>query len=291
MNTFFSETLSNKVSIIIPCYNQASYVAEAIESALNQTHDNVEIVVINDASTDNSAEVIKPYANKYTNVIFLDEKVNRGVVGARNLAISRAGGGYILPLDADDGIDPTFAEKAVKILDSDFDIRIVYSRIQFFGYLNKEFNLEPFNPDRIIFNNCIPNAAVYRKVDFVSVGGYKDYMKDGWEDWNMWLSILEVAPNKEKCAYKIDEILCFYRQFESSSRSDFDLKKKNELFVNMVVNHPDLYSNRTDFYRHISKSLPAKLEKKNKIIKNLSIFSGVLIFAIFLLFLFLGLKG
>ena len=270
MNTFFSELGGGKkVSIIIPCYNQAKYVPEAIESALNQTYKNVEIVVINDASKDNSSQVIQSYANKHTNIIFLDEEENKGVVKSRNLAISKCSGDYILPVDADDKIDPTFCEKAVKILDSDLDIRIVYSRIQFFGHLNKEFKLEAFNPDRIIFNNCIPNTAMYRKSDFVSVGGYKDYMKDGWEDWNMWLSILEIAPNKEKCAYKIDEKLYLYRQFESGTRSDFKLKKQNELFVNMIANHPTLYKDRTEFYKHISKTMPAKTEKKKKLIKKL----------------------
>ena len=276
MNTFYSKEEENKrVSIIIPCYNQAQYVSEAIESALNQTYKNVEIVVINDASTDNSSDVIKPYANKHPNIIFLDEKENKGVVESRNLAILKCNGDYILPVDADDKIDATFCEKAVKILNSNNEIRIVYSRIQFFGHINKEFKLEAFNPNRIIFNNCIPNTAMYRKSDFISVGGYKDYMKDGWEDWNLWLSILEIAPNKEKCAYKIDEKLYLYRQFEAGTRSDFKLKKQNELFVNMIANHCSLYKEQTDFYKHISKTLPSKAEKRKKLVKKLAMFSVI----------------
>ena len=273
MNTVHSKIQNKRVSIIIPCYNQAQYVSEAIESALNQTYQNVEIIVINDASTDNSADIIKSYADKYSNIIFLDEKENKGVVKSRNLAISKCSGDYILPVDAYDKIDLTICEKAVKILNSDNDIRIVYSRIQFFGYLNKEFKLEAFNPSRIIFNNCIPNTAMYRKSDFLLVDGYHDYMKEGWEDWNLWLSILEVSPNKEKCAYKIDEILYLYRQFEAGTRSDFKLQKQNELFVNMIANHPSLYKERSDFYKHISKTLPSKTEKRKKLIKKLAIFS------------------
>ena len=292
MNTFYSELEGGKkVSIIIPCYNQAEYVPEAIESALNQTYKNVEIVVINDASKDNSSEVIRSYANKHTNIIFLDEKENKGVVKSRNLAISKCSGDYILPVDADDKIDSTFCEKAVKILDSDLDVRIVYSRIQFFGHLNKEFRLEAFNPDRIIFNNCIPNTAMYRKSDFVSVGGYQDYMKDGWEDWNMWLSILEIAPNKEKCAYKIDEILYLYRQFESGTRSDFKLKKQNELFVNMIVNHPALYKDRTEFYKHISKTLPAKMVKKKRLINLMIMLFAIQFLVIMFIFSLISFEG
>lgn len=275
--------MCKKVSVIIPCYNQASYVSEAIESVLNQTYKNIEIVVINDSSTDNSADVIKEYSNKYENIIFLDEKVNKGVVKSKNLAIEKCSGDYILPVDADDKIAPTFVEKAVKILNEDDEIRIVYSRVMFFGYKHKEFKLEAFNPNRIIFSNCMPNTAVYRKSDFVSVGGYKDYMKDGWEDWNMWLSILEIAPNKEKFAYRIDEFMLFYRQFASGSRSDFNKKKKNELYVNMIVNHQLLYSSLTEFYNNISKNYPAKFMKKKKIIKNLIILSSIELLAIILI--------
>lgn len=281
MNTPSIEIQDKKVSIIIPCYNQAEYVKEAIESALNQTYKNIEIVVINDASKDNSSDVIKECANKHENIIFLDEKENKGVVKSRNLAIEKCSGDYILPVDADDKIAPDFAEKAVKILNDNEDIRIVYSRIMFFGAINKEFKLETFNPNRIIFNNCIPNTALYRKCDFIAVGGYKDYMKDGWEDWNMWLSILEIAQNKEKCAYKIDEFMYFYRQFDGGTRSDFNLKKKNELYVKMIANHTSLYSNSTEFYKHVSKTLPSKLQKKNKLIKNLII--GNIILFIFLI--------
>ena len=87
-----------KVSIIIPCYNQAEYVGESIESALKQTYENLEIVCINDGSTDNSSEVIKSYAEKYKNIVFLDEKTNRGVCCARNMAIAASSGEYIFCL-------------------------------------------------------------------------------------------------------------------------------------------------------------------------------------------------
>lgn len=287
MSTLLDKKYEKKVSIIIPCYNQEKFVSEAIESALNQTYKNVEIVIVNDASKDNSSEVIKEYAKKHRNILFFDEKENRGVVKARNLAIEASSGDYILPVDADDKIDPTFCEKAVKILDSDEEIRIVYSRIQFFGSINKEFKLEAFNPNRIIFNNCIPNTAMYRKEDFLAVGGYQDYMKDGLEDWNMWLSILEIAPNKDKCAYKIDEKLLFYRQLETVTRSDFNFQKRNELYVNMIVNHTSLYKECAAFYNHISKTVPVKIEKKQKNVKTLF---TILISLLLILFLYAFLR-
>lgn len=276
-----------KVSIIIPCYNQESFITEAIESALNQTYKNLEIVVINDASTDNSAQIIQSFADKNSNIVFLNETVNKGVVKSKNLAISKCSGDYILPVDGDDKIENTYVEKAVAILDKDEDVRIAYARTQLFGSINEEFKLADFSPAKIIFNNCIPNTAMFRKEDFIAVGGYHEYMKDGWEDWNLWISILEIAQNREKCAQRIDEKLYLYRMLNTQTRSSFGYEVKNKLFVNIISNHQKLYSEVSDFYKHIHKSLPSKLEKKNRIIKNLIIFSSILLLIIIVQFLFL----
>lgn len=139
-----------KVSIIIPCYNQAEYVGESIESALKQTYENLEIVCINDGSTDNSSEVIKSYAEKYKNIVFLDEKTNRGVCCARNMAIAASSGEYILPLDADDKIEPQYVEKAARVLHNNPKVGIVYCKADFFGRKHGLWKLEEFDKRKII---------------------------------------------------------------------------------------------------------------------------------------------
>src|SRR5574344_577910 len=130
-----------KVSIIIPCYNQGKYMKDALNSAINQTYHDIEIVCVNDGSTDNSAEIIENFSKSYNNIIFINEKENSGVVRARNLAIERASGEFILPLDADDKIESTYVEKAVKILENKGDVGIVYCRAKFFGEKNEEWLL------------------------------------------------------------------------------------------------------------------------------------------------------
>ena len=107
--------MKEKVSIIIPCYNKGAYIKEALESSLSQTYPNIEIVCYNDGSSDNSSAVIQEFANKYSNFLFIDSKENKGVIAARNSAIENSSGVYILPLDADDKIAPTYVEKAEKI--------------------------------------------------------------------------------------------------------------------------------------------------------------------------------
>ncbi|MCQ2743730.1 MAG: glycosyltransferase [bacterium] len=96
--------MGEKVSIIITNYNKSDYIKEAIESAINQTYKNVEVVIIDDCSTDNSFDLIQNYKEKYNNIVCIRNEQNRGVVYSRNLAINKASGYYILPLDADDVI-------------------------------------------------------------------------------------------------------------------------------------------------------------------------------------------
>lgn len=90
-----------KVSILIPCYNSEKYVAETLKSCVSQTYTNIEIIVVDDGSTDNSVEIVRDWAIRYTN-IYLYTQSNSGVCRARNLAFEKSTGNYILYLDADD---------------------------------------------------------------------------------------------------------------------------------------------------------------------------------------------
>src|SRR5262245_3615788 len=99
------------VSILIPCFNAARFVAKTIESALDQTHKNIEIIVVDDGSTDNSAEVVANYGS----VQLLRQK-NAGVTCARNVALRRSRGDFIQYLDADDLISPDKIERQLACL-------------------------------------------------------------------------------------------------------------------------------------------------------------------------------
>ena len=100
-----------KISVIIPCYNQEKYIAEAIESVLAQTFESFEIIVVNDGSKDQSLEIIKSYTSKYPNKISCIDQENQGVIASRNNAITQAKGEYIFPLDGDDKIASDCLEK------------------------------------------------------------------------------------------------------------------------------------------------------------------------------------
>ena len=100
-----------KVSVIIPVYNTEDYLKECIESLVNQTLREIEILIVNDGSTDSSLEIMKEFKNKYQNIIKIFDKVNGGQASARNYALSFAQGEYLGFVDSDDWVDSTMYEE------------------------------------------------------------------------------------------------------------------------------------------------------------------------------------
>lgn len=252
---------SPKVSIIIPCFNQCKYIGEAITSALNQTYANVEIVVINDASTDDSKSIIENFAQKYKNIVFLNNEENKGVVYSRNTAIDAACGEYILPLDGDDKIEPTYVEKAVKILQNNPKIGIVYCKAKLFGNKCGEWKLPEFSETEILYQNCVFCCSLFRKSDFEKVGKYKEYMNNGHEDWDLWLSFLEAGLK----VHKIDEFLFNYRQLSSNTRTDMTWEIAKNTRLELLKNHMSLYTKSESFVDKVFCSPLTKIKKYKKL--------------------------
>ena len=121
-----------KVSVIIPNHNYAKYLPQAIESVLNQTYENIEIIVVNNGSTDNSMSVLSEYVGKI-NVI---DQPNLGQSGARNSGLNTSSGEFIAFLDADDYWEKEKLEKQCNLLNA--DTQLVYSGISRFSDTNPE---------------------------------------------------------------------------------------------------------------------------------------------------------
>jgi len=114
-----------KVSVIVPVYNVENYLEKCLESLVNQTIEDIEIIVVNDGSPDNSQKIIDNYVQKYPNLIKGYVKENGGLSDARNYGIERANGEYIGFVDSDDYVEPTMFEKLYKkALENDFDIAV-----------------------------------------------------------------------------------------------------------------------------------------------------------------------
>ena len=112
----------SKVSIIVPVYNTANKLSKCLDSLVNQTIKDIEIIIINDGSTDNSEEIINQYKEKYSDIIKCFKKENEGVAKTRNLGIEKANSDYILFVDSDDYIDIKLIEKLMPYIDKKIDL-------------------------------------------------------------------------------------------------------------------------------------------------------------------------
>ena len=249
-----------KVSVIIPCYKQAVFLPDALESLLKQTYRNWEAIVVNDGSPDNTEEVVRQYMQQDNRISYLPQQ-NQGVSAARNNGIKQAKGEFILPLDADDTIEPTYVEKAARILDANPQIGIVYCRARLFGAQTGEWKLPEFDPKEIIYTNCIFCSSLFRKSDFEKAGGYKEYMHHGYEDWDLWLSFLEHGLK----VYRLDEFLFNYRKYKEHSRTNTCKNHMPEIYRNIVKHHTGLFLATDSFIEKVFKSSYKKLKKYRKL--------------------------
>ena len=119
------------VSIIMPCYNQGKYIMEAINSVKSQTFTEWECIIVDDGSTDDSYIIAEKNIKNDERFILIKQN-NMGVCIARNNAVKKASGKYILPFDADDILSPLFLEKTVRILEENNDCKLVYTDFRFF---------------------------------------------------------------------------------------------------------------------------------------------------------------
>jgi glycosyltransferase involved in cell wall biosynthesis len=234
-----------KVSVIIPCFNQGAYLDEAIESVLAQTFQDFDILVVDDGSTDaETVNMLKDAAWPKTRVIRTE---NEGLAAARNTGIREAQGIYILPLDADDKIGKGYLDDAVRILDRHPEIGIVYCEVSHFGVKEGRWDLPEYSLDNILIHNVIFCAALYRKADWETVGGYNVNMVYGWEDWDFWLSLIHIG----RKVYRIPKIYFYYRVREGSMVHNMDEEQVFFMRLHACLNHRDLYRHMADIQIHL----------------------------------------
>ena len=276
--------MSKLVSIIITCFNQEKYITEAIMSAVKQTYKNIEIVVIDDCSSDSSLNIVHNLEKQYSNIVVLKNDVNKGVVYSRNRAIDTAKGEYVLPLDGDDTIEPTYIEKAVNVIETNNSVGFVYCKSRKFGAVNEYWNLPKFDKESFIFDNCISNSSLYRKSDFLKVGKYKEYMHNWTEDYDLYLSFIEIG----LIPYRIDEVLFNYRIFNQSQRSDLTTKDPYYARREYLLHHTKLYADSRECINRIFdpdyKANYAKNIKKIKKYKKICFYEGIAIVLMMLSF-------
>ncbi len=230
----------DKVSIIVPCYNQAIFLDAALQSVFCQTYSNWECIIVNDGSSDHTELVALNWVRKDIRFHYLS-KLNGGLSSARNYGIKHSTGKYVLPLDADDILDSTYIYKAMRVINFEVDVSVVSC----FTY---QFEEKPENVIKIskpnghivndiLFENKIMATSLYRKESWRTVGGYDENMKLGFEDWEFWLSIL-----KDNSKFKIiEEPLFYYRKKRESMLVSTNRYHKEDIMRYIFSKHKDLY--------------------------------------------------
>ncbi len=176
------DPLEKRVSVVIPLFNQADYVGQCIESVLQQTYKEFEVIVVNDGSTDDSLEVVKRYP------VHIVNQCNKGLAGARNAGVLNSSGDAILPLDADDWIENTYLEKTVPLLTE--GIGFVSTDMQRFGVHTQRLPATIRTLEQQKSDNQIPVCSLISRKAFLETGGYNG-RAPGYEDWNLWIDILK----------------------------------------------------------------------------------------------------
>ncbi len=242
--------INPKVSIIVPCYNQAQYLPEALQSVLNQTYQNWECIIVNDGSPDNTKEVAQEWVKKDSRFIYL-YKENGGLSSARNAGIAIAEGEFILPLDGDDRIGKDYTLLAMKAFQEDSDLKLVYCKAEKFGEESGSWDLPDFSLFNLARRNMIFCSAFYRKKEWERVGGYDVNMIYGLEDWEFWISILKDGGEVKR----IEEVGFYYRVKLVSMVKQFKKDKTKYLHEYMSLKHTTFFIEQYGSFMELNASL------------------------------------
>lgn len=187
---------SPAVSVIIPAYNVAPYIAETLDSLFAQTYQDFEAILVNDGSTDDTEIRIEPFRDR---LVYIAQQ-NRGVMVARNAGISTARGRYIALLDGDDIWLPQFLEVLVGMLEADPNLNAAYPNARYFGWPHHHGKLhqdvfpvaDPVTFDRVLRRECyIFGLLVFRREVIDEIGSYDESLQgQGAEDFELWLRML-----------------------------------------------------------------------------------------------------
>jgi len=230
-----------RVSIVMPCYNHGAFVEEAVASALAQDEPGLELIIVNDGSTDEATNrVLAGLSHPRLQVI---QSENRGPAAARNLAITHARGTFILPLDADDRIAPDYARRAADVLEAHAQTGIVYGGAEFFGERTGTWRLAPFGVPAILLENLVFNSMVFRRDDWERAGGYDEQMREGWEDWDFVLSLVALGVG----VHCLPETVYYHRVRAGSRDDSLDRAAHIRCYQRMFANHRDLYLANVDY--------------------------------------------
>lgn len=224
------------VTIIVTLYNYARYIKEALDSAARQTHRNLELVVVNDRSSDDSEAValawLKQHGGCFTRALLLTNADNYGLSISRNIAFAAAANEFIFVLDADNMLYPPAAAKLLAACINS-GAQAAYSQIELFDEMADIGSAYTWDPQHLAGGNYIDAMALIRKSAWAAVGGY-DPFDTGWEDYDLWCKFVEHGYE----GVFVPQILCRYRVHDTSMLRLETNVNVEKVITELVVRHP-----------------------------------------------------
>ena len=182
------------VSIIVPAYNVAQYIRQSLSSILLQTYRELEIIIVNDGSTDNTGEILTEYEKKDPRIIVITQQ-NKGLAAARNTGLKQAKGEYLCIFDSDDIMLPDKISQQHEFLELHSEHGVCYSGSYHFMDDNKNIYHHPVGVlsgsqyESLLHGNIInPNTVFFRHSVFEKYGGFDETLRSA-EDWDYWLTL------------------------------------------------------------------------------------------------------
>jgi glycosyltransferase involved in cell wall biosynthesis len=222
------------VSVIIPCFNAHHFLKEAIESIQQQTYKDMEVLVVNDGSTDTDTLAA---LGQLPNEIIILHKQNGGLASARNFGIAHSQGNVIVTLDSDDKFHKTFVAKAVRVFKNDPAIGVVSSYVQEFGSSHNTWRAGATDDFSFFTENRIVACCAFRKECWTMAGGYDEVMRSGAEDWEFWIRVTQLGWK----VHVIPEKLFFYRKTQNSMLAEETRPKMAQILNYMISKHHDWF--------------------------------------------------
>ena len=223
-----------RVSVIVPVYNSEKYIVEALDSILASDYADIEVVCVDDGSKDASLQILNEYALRDSRVRVYSQQ-NAGACAARNYAISLAKGEFILPVDSDNKITSTFISRAMAVMLSDAEVKVVAPRAEYFGDKEGEWKLPPFSLNLLARKNIMDTCALFRKSDWERVGGYCNEIKTR-EDWAFWIAVLKDGGK----VVRLPEVEFYYRVRATSKRAT-NRHLKSDVIDTLNRLHPEFF--------------------------------------------------
>lgn len=216
--------MSSAISIIIPCYNQAHFLVECVESVLGQDYKNWEMFIVNDGSTDDTLKLALDFASKDKRINVID-KENGGLSSARNAGIKQANGTWLLFLDADDYLLPPYFQHLSKELEANYSETIIQYGYQYVEEQSKKViyskslsSTKELLIPTIFKGNIGPCHSLVISTELVrKIGDFDESLKSA-EDWDFWIRAAKVGA----IVKQIEHVLVAYRYSKDSmSRNAF----------------------------------------------------------------------